>query len=300
MKYLLITLLALAAAPWSASAAAPEQGYLAARDAYIKTIGHDETDRGFERHKAALADLETQLRRIIGPTALKGFPTEGKIHLDTLSPDDEGFGLLDGLVYAIPLDDKSFDEKASIVVTTKALFDAWLRAHKARWSNQEPLPQDLRAALGSDDFYRQALSTDAAVVTFAPLPVVKPAWAKIAFAMLATRTQDAPGSTPTETNIFIMGTDRVYLVTAKTEIAVGPIAACEKIRQQFKAQAEAASKAYERSGAKDKALFERSTKLDEQGDHAYLTCFARSAHDESTFATAVKQAQTLIELLPAK
>src|ERR1700722_3454187 len=264
MKHVLIALVALIALP--ARAASPEEDYLAARDAYIKTIQHDATDRGFERHNAALADLESQLRKIIGPTALPGFAAEGKIHLDTLSPEDEGFGLLDGLVYAIPLDQKGIDDRASVVVTTKGLFEAWLRAHKTKWWNQDPLPQDLQAALRSADFYRQALSTASAVVSFAQLPVAKPSWARTAFAVLATRTQDDVGSSPAEMDIVVIGNERVYVVTAKTEVAVGPIAACETIRR--KAQAEAA-------------------------DRAYLRCFATHARDESSFATAVKQAQAL-------
>ena len=240
-------------------------------------MARDSTDRGFERHNAALADLESQLRMIIGPTTLAGFPAEGKIHLDTLSTEDEGFGLLDGLVYAIPLDDKGIEEKVSVVVTTRTLFEAWSRAHKTRWWNQDPLPQDLQAALRSDDFYRQALSTDAAVVTFAQLPVAKPSWARTAFAVLATRTQDDVGTAPTEMDVVVIGAARVYAVTAKTEVTVGPIAACEKIRQQFKAK-----------------------KREEQSDRAYVQCFATHAHDANGFAAAVKQAQALIELLPGK
>ena len=276
-KLIALILSTLLALPAAASAAPPEQSYLAARDAYIRAFQHGYTGSDIDKHTRALADLEAQLHRIIGPTALKGFPAEGKIHLDTLSTEDEGFGLLDGLAYAIPLDEKGIDERASVVVTTKGLFEAWLRAHKTKWWNQEPLPQDLRAALRSDEFYRQALSTDAAVVTFAQLPVAKPSWARTAFAVLATRTQDDVGTAPTEMDVVVIGAARVYAVTAKTEVTVGPIAACEKIRQQFKAK-----------------------KREEQSDRAYVRCFATHAHDASGFAAAVKQAQALIDALPEK
>ena len=275
MKKLALMLSILLALPAAGSAASPEQAYLAARDAYIKAFQHGYTGSDIDKHNHALADLEAQLRRVIGPTTLPGFPAEGKIHLDTLSQEDQGFGLLDGLVYAIPLDEKGIEQRASVVVTTKGLFEAWLRAHRTKWWGQNPLPQDLQAALRSDDFYRQALSTDAAVVTFAQLPVVKPSWARTAFAVLATRTQDDVGSTPTEMDIVVIAAERVYAVTAKTEVAVGPIVACETIRRQFKAQSDAA-------------------------DRAYLRCFAMRAHDETSFAATVKQAQALIDLLPQK
>jgi hypothetical protein len=289
-KLIALGLAILLAIPVAASAASPEQAYLAARDAYIKAFDRGEPDPDFEKHKRALADLETQLRRIIGPTTLPGFPAEGKIHLDTLSSEDEGFGLLDGLAYAIPLDDKGIDEKVSVVVTTRSLFEAWLRAHKT----------NLQAAPKSDDFYRQALSTDSAVVTFAPLPIAKPSWARTAFAVLAIRTQDLVGSTPNEMDIVVVGAERAYAVTAKIEVAIGPVAACEKPRQQLKAQAQAAWAAYERSGKKNEALSAKATKLEAQADPAYLQCFATRAKDASGFAAAVKQAQALIDLLPAK
>jgi hypothetical protein len=282
----------LLALPAAASAASPEQAYLAARDAYVKAFSHGEADPDPdpEKHTRALADLETQLRKIIGPTTLAGFPAEGKIHLDTLSTEDEGFGLLDGLAYAIPLDDKAIAEKVSVVVTTRTLFETWLRAHKT----------NLQAAPKSDDFYRQALSTDSAVVVFAQLPVVKPAWARTAFGVLAIRTQDLVGSTPDEIDMVVVGAERAYAVTAKLEVAVGPITACEKPRQQLKAQAQAAWAAYERSGKKNEALSDKATKLEEQSDTAYVQCFATRPHDASGFAAAIKQAQALIDALPKK
>ncbi len=272
----------------SAPLTAPEQGYLAARDAYIEAFRRSDAGADYAtKHERALADLERQLRRIIGPTALTGFPAEGKIHLDTLAPTDEGFGLLDGLVYAIPLDQTGVDDKVSVVVTTRPLFDAWLKARKTKKAALERLPQDLAAALRSDEFYRQALSTDAAVVSFAPLPVAKPAWARLAYAVLATRTQDTAGSTPTEMDIVVIGDERVYAVTAKTEAAVGPIAACEKIREKFTARVQAATS-------------DKATELEAQGDRAFLQCFATHARTETGFAAALKQAQALVDLLPQK
>jgi hypothetical protein len=289
-KVLALGLAILLGVPTAGSAASPEQAYFAARDAYVKAFSHGMADPNFEKHKRALADLETQLRKIIGQTTLPGFPAEGKIHLDTLSSGDEGFGLLDGLAYAILLDDKGIDEKVSVVVTTRGLFETWLKAHKT----------NLQVAPKSDEFYRQALSTDSGVVVFAPLPVAKPSWARTAFAVLAIRTQDLVGSTPDEMDIVVVGAERAYAVTAKTEVAVGAIADCERSRQQLKAQADAAQAAYEKSGSKNKALLDKSMKLEQQMDRAYLQCFATRAPNASGFAAAVKQAQALIDLLPAK
>lgn len=118
--------------------------------------------------------------------------------------------------------------------------------------------------------------------------------------MLAIRTQDLVGSTPDEMDIVVVGAERAYAVTAKIEAAVGAIAACEKPRQQKKAQAQAAWAAYERSGKKNEALSDKAIKLEGQSDDAYVQCFAARAKEASGFAAAVKQAQALIDLLPAK
>ena len=284
---ILAAMLILFAVQADAQAASPEQDYLAARDRYIKAFEHA-SDGEYDKMKPALAELEAQLRAIIGPTTLAGFPAEGKIHLDTLSTADEGFGLLDGLEYAIPLDATGIGDRVSVVVTTRTLFEAWLKAHKTKWWTQGPLPQDLPAALKSDEFYRQALSTDAGVVIYAPLAVAKPSWARLAYAVLALRTQDAVGAAPKEMDIVVVGNARVYMVTAKLDAAVGPIADCDALRAQFKARADAV-----RSGS-------LATQLEARGERAFLQCFATRVRSETGYAAAVKQAQALIDPLPGK
>lgn len=85
---------------------------------------------------------------------------EGKIQLDGLAPDDEGFGLLDGLADAIPVDEKGVDEKASIVATTNGLFEAGLGRIRRRGGTRSCCRGICERALRSDEVYQQALSTD--------------------------------------------------------------------------------------------------------------------------------------------
>ena len=56
------------------------------------------------------------------PVAIKGIPGEGALNLDTLIEGDQGFGLLDGMVYG------GLDDKTRVIVTTDSLFRRWLRA----------------------------------------------------------------------------------------------------------------------------------------------------------------------------
>jgi len=294
MKCALIAGLALLAMPMSAWAASPQEDYLAARDAYIKQFAHSaQDDATFKAYERALADLQARLGRIIGPVRISGFAGDGKISLDALDQDDEGFGLLDGLVY------RSADEKAQVLVTTAGLFDKWLKAHASFWP-ESPLPPDMGAALKRDDFYTQAINDDAAVVTYAEVPIARPAWATLAFAVLDARTQDAVPPVPDEMIITVRSADRVFILSTKTAVAAGPIAACDALHARLAAQAQAASDADRAADGKDAALHAKAEQLARTADRAYPDCFAKEARHAAFFPALVKQAQELIELLSTK
>ena len=294
MKYMMIaaTLLTLATCQ-AATAATPEEGYLAARDRYVAEFKrHEPTDdAGMAAHNKALADLEGKLKRVIGPVTIKGLPGEAKIYLDTLLEGDEDFARLDGLVVAAP------DDSMSVVVTTPRLFDIWLREHKDFWKDN-PLPRDLRAALKRDDFYTQALSSGSAVVTYADIPVTAPAGADLAVAVLDVRTQDLIPAVPDEMIITVRRPDRVFFIT--TKVTAGAIAACDQSHEQLAKQAEAAAAEYEKSGRKNKALEKKASQAEVAAEGAYPHCFATQTRGASFFPALVKQAQELIDALPAK
>jgi hypothetical protein len=292
MKHALIALLILAAVP--ARAASLEDAYLAARDGYIRRFEKSPSDDAtYAAHTRALADLQAKLRQVIGPTRLDGFSPDGKITLDALDSGDEDFGLLDGLVYV------STDKKTRVLVTTASLFDKWLKAHERFWP-ETPLPTDMAAALKRDDFYTQAVTNGSAVVTYAEIPVARPAGATLAFAVLDARTQDQSPPVPDEMIITVRRTDRVFIITANTAKAAGPIAACDKLRAQLTAEALAAGDADQQAGAKNAALHEKAEQLARKADRAYPDCFASEAAKASFFPALAKQAQALIEMLPAK
>src|SRR5262249_28844335 len=154
MRVLVTMLILLAAAYADASAASPLDDYIAARDGYLAKLKDSDIigdDAARAAHEGALSELEARLRKIVGPSALKGFPAEGKINLDSLAEGYEGFGLLDGLVYA------SADNATRIVVTTRELLDKWLAAHAKWWGDKTDMPPGLEAALKSEAFHTQAL-----------------------------------------------------------------------------------------------------------------------------------------------
>ncbi len=274
-----------------AAATTPEDAYIAARDAAIAKVkaatdaepknptGGDE-DKVIALDNQELAGLEKQMRTIIGPLAIKGLDGKSAINLDTLNDGDEGFGLLDGMVYG------GVDAKTRVIVTTDSLLRHWLQQHKS-WAGNE-LPQDPSAAVKDQDFYSQAVLTDAAIVRFADITIRKPPGAVFAYAMLAARTQSDIPAKANEIFIALAQGGHVFIANTTEFGAVGPIPACETIRNGLAKQAAAA------------ADQKQSDVLSAKSEAEFLRCFAEKARQQSGFAAATKAAQARIDRLPSR
>ena len=247
----------------SATAATPEEAYIAARDAAIakiKTAAAAEKRGPMDNYGAqilamdeqARAGLEQQMRAIVGPVAIQDMDDQGALNLDTLIEGDEGFGLLDGMVYG------KVDAKTRVIVTTDKMFQLWLHQHK-NWLGKDSasLPQRPSAAVKEDAFYTQAVLTDAAIVRFAELPVRKPAGAAFAFAMLAARTQSDIPPKADEIFIAIAQGGRMFVADTKEFDAVGPIASCDRIRNDLVKKSEDAA---QEPGLDDEARLQNRTR----------------------------------------
>jgi hypothetical protein len=279
-KFLWIGLVALI--PAGADAASPEQAYLAARNVQIRRLAAlSKPDPGSEQvlkaHDQAVAELQNQLRRVVGPSKLElpGLPAEGKINNDTLTEGDQGFGMLDGLRYA------SEDHKTWAVVTTEGLFKVWLREHR-KWWRDNNVPQDPANALRHMSFYTQAVSTDAAAFKSVELPIRKPAAASLAFAMLGTSAQDIGPWEAEDVTVALLQGGKLYVVRVKSSAKIGPFPSC-------KAQWDQANK-----------KSQGNPKREERDHTAFLRCFAERAPREKGFADLVRQAQEIADKLPVK
>jgi hypothetical protein len=281
----LATAMILMASAWApAHAASPLQDYITARDGYLKQFkdsapGGD--DPVTKAHDAALRDLATRLRPIIGAVQIAGFPN-GKVNLESLSEGDQGFGLLDGLVYS------SSDQKSQIVVTTDELLDRWLTAHKTWWDGKDDIPPGTEAALKSESFYTQALNTDAHFFAFGDIPLAKPAGATFAYATLIGRGQDVGRQTPDEIVITLQSGGRLFVAVASTNVKIGAAPTCAQNWKKAEKQAEAA------------ADVDKGEAIREAGYDAYRHCFAAQAPRQSYFAAVVKQVQGLVDKLSQK
>ncbi len=281
------------------AARADEAAYLSAHNHSIATITRlaksaNNDDATSKKQEQELAALEKLLRPLIGDVSVAGFSQNGKISVDTLVADEVGFSQLDGLVFA------GDDGKASLLVTTKGLAEAWLRVQSHKKDSAQPIPNGLYEALKSENFYTFAVSADAAVSKYAEVTIAAPAGAELAFAMLDARSQDMAPPAPNELTVALVRNGRVYLVTAPAQGKIEPIPACAARAKETEAKAQAKFSAFQASKPRNEKLFDEYTALQKKGDVDNRNCFAERAKGESFFAGVRDQAQALIERLAKK
>jgi hypothetical protein len=298
----LAAVLATAIAAPSARAATPEETYIATRDAAIahmkavleankRAPSQPSDNKVYDEDTRALATLLPQMRAIVGPVAIKGVSGDGKLNSDTLMDGDEGFGMLDGIVYGADTD------KTRVIVTTESLFKRWLEGHKNWWDRDFLMPQDMSEAVQTDAFYTQAVSTDAAVSLYADLPVRKPAGATFAYATLAARSQDT--APPTASEMFVVAAQggRVFIAYSKDFTPVGPIAACDAVRRDYDKKA---SDVLQNSTLSEDEQRKQSDEMSGKSETEFLRCFEDRAKHQPGFAAATKGAQDLLERFTAR
>ncbi|UPK31593.1 hypothetical protein IVB18_24920 [Bradyrhizobium sp. 186] len=275
MKWL--ALLCLLVFATNANAAAPEQHYFDLRDRYIAKFSKAaENDETYKQHDAALKELASVLRGLIGPVTIKGLPADAKSNADTLYRGDSGFGHLDGLAFASEAD------KTQAVVTTIALLKHWLREHR-----EDGMPQEIGAAFKSDRFYYAAIQ-DAAFAKYAELPIAKPAAASVAVAVLGLRGNGDLKGPPSEIDVVAIQGEKVFFIAARDAVKTAPIAACEKVWKQMMA------KPIDQNDPRGDMTREDNAMT------AFTQCFAKAAPSQSWFATVVKKAQSQLDLLPLR
>ncbi len=283
---------------YSASGASPEDAYIATRDTAIAKIKADEAAENHgpmgstsskidDEDNRARAGLEQQMRAIVGPVVIKGMPRDGKINLDTLNEGDEGFGMLDGMVYG------GLDDKTRVIVTTDGMFKRWLRT----WSDELGSETQLADIAKNNNFYTHAILTNSAVVRFAELPIRKSAGASFAYAMLAARTQSDIPQKADEIFVLVAQGDKVFLAYTREFGAIGSIAACEAIRKDY---AQKAIDAGTEPGLDDDARQKKSDEMSGKSDSEFLRCFSEKASQQTGYAAAARAAQALLDRLPSR
>lgn len=264
----------------SAVAATPTDEYLATRDRAIAALAATSDDA---REQAAVDDLQRRVRMIVGPIGIPGFPEPGDSNVNTLSPSVD-LGRLDGLTARDA-------DGTTIYVTTVPLLRAWLNADARR---DDPLPKDAAAAFRTDDFYTQAISSDAHATIFGALPIAAKPTVHGAAALLLEFAQDGPAPIPPDRLVvsFVSNGRAILLVR---EVRLAQIPACQTAWDQENKAAQDVLDSYRKAGARDRAMFGRYLRLDEAANDHFIRCFGARFQTSGDYAATVRQAQALLD-----
>ena len=248
----LVLVLSLWAHPaWSTTPA--EEAYWKARNTFIEKL------KGASRaaDRAALAQLEVRLRKIIGPADVEGFPQQGEINLETLDSDAEvGFGQADGLRFR--------NNRETLFITTPGLLNLY-SAGDLKTAKEMPAPK--LASLASDMRFLSALfASDAAATYYVEVPVDSRN-GESATAFLGNFEQDTGPFVPEHLFVFATKGRRILIAQIWKMDELPQISHCAKEWDN------------------------------EKNDYAYRECYGREAKTEPFFAALKQQAQSLVDRL---
>src|SRR6266496_6012632 len=281
---ILLALFSCLSAPMTLVAASLEEKYFEARDNFIREFekASGPIDVLDEKDRHALAELEKQLKSIVGPVNVEGFPKEGKINLETLQKGDLGFGQVDGLRFS--------SEQEYLFVTTDNILKKYL-------AGQPNLPKDLADLFKTGEFYVRAITAEAAVTYFAEIPVKSANGKSYVHAFLGLTAQDIGPFIPKDIFVFVTHGNRILAVQSPVATEMTEIPECRNEWERFAKKKADAMEVYRSSGSNNQKASDESVQYEEQGFEAYHRCYDREAKNQKFFASLKKQAQSIVDRL---
>jgi len=281
---ILLALFSCLSAPMTLVAASPEEKYFEARDNFIREfeIASGPIDVLDEKDRHALAELEKQLKSIVGPVNVEGFPKEGKINLETLQKGDLGFGQVDGLRFS--------SEQEYLFVTTDNILKKYL-------AGQPNLPKDSADLFKTGEFYTLAFTGEAAVTYFAEIPVKSANGKSYVCAFLGLIAQDIGPFIPKAIFVLVTKGNRILAVQSAAAAEITEIPQCKNEWEKFAKKKADTYQVYESSGLKNEKALDEGVQYEQQGFEAYHRCYEREVKNQKFFAPLEKQAQSIVDRL---
>lgn len=279
--------------------ASPEDDYIAARDKAIADIttqanANTAIETIDAQNEKALADLQQRLATILGPLAVKGFPATGTMNIESLNSSDIGYGMLDGLRYA------QSEDGPAMVASTRGLTERWLKSRSAEAEADFKLPTAIGDALKLDNFYTQAIGSDAAFSGTLDFALKKPDGSDALVARLGGWTQDVGPIYDQHVVVAVVKGDRVLIAEASAAPAVPKIAACDSIWAAADAAAQKLQQTDQGSDQDDSSATDAANAAWEKGDADYRACMAQRLPGDPSFPALLKQAQDLADSMSGK
>lgn len=209
------------------AAAAPEDDYVAARDAAIAKIESEAKNPKADVSKLkqnALADLERRMHAMIGQ--LSAYTAKGNI-VGLLSENDAEADASSG----VSLDALHFMDEGrnpEVYVTTEGLLARWLSKPADWWTQTGKTPPSIEKALTNEDFYTNAVNGPAGFSKTLNLPIKKPASVDFAVALLGAWAEERPVMSEQSIIVALQKGGKVYIALDDAK-KYKPIPACEAI-----------------------------------------------------------------------
>src|SRR6266513_2391629 len=243
---LVLALFSCLSAPMTLVAASLEEKYFETRDNFIrqfeKSIDPDWMT-AMKKDEHALAELEKQLKAIVGPVNVEGFPKKGKINLLTLQ-QDYGFGQVDGLRFSA--------KQEYLFVTTDNILKKYL-------AGQPKLPKDLAELSKTGEFYLRAITAESAVTYFAEIPVKSANGKSYVRAFLGLTAQDIGPFIPKDIFVFVTNGNRILAAQSPAATEITEIPQCRNEWERFAKKSSDAMEVYRSSGLNNQKAFDEST-----------------------------------------
>jgi len=265
-------------------AASLEEKYFETRDNFIRQFAKSidpDWMIAMKKDEHALAELEKQLKAIVGPVNVEGFPKKGKINLLTLQKD-YGFGQVDGLRFSA--------KQEYLFVTTDNILKKYL-------AGQPKLPKDLAELSKTGEFYLRAITAESAVTYFAEIPVKSANGKSYVRAFLGLTAQDIGPFIPKDIFVFVTNRNRILAAQSPAATEITEIPQCRNEWERFAKKSSDAMEVYRSSGFKNQKASDESVQYEEQGFEAYQRCYDREARNQKFFASLKKQAQSIVDRL---
>src|SRR5262245_36473359 len=247
-------------------AASLEEKYFETRDNFIrqfeKSIDSDWRTR-MKKDEHALAELEKQLKAIVGPVNVEGFPKKGKINLQTLQKD-YGFGQADGLGFSA--------KQENLFVTTDNILKKYL-------AEQPELPKDLAELSRTGEVYVRAITAEAAVTYYAEIPVKSANGKSYVHAFLGLTAQDIGPIIPKDIVVFVTNGNRILAAQSPAATDITEIPQCRNEWESF-AKKKSSAMEVRSSGSNNQKASDESVEYEEQGFEAYHRCYEREAKNQ--------------------
>ena len=281
---LVLALFSCLSAPMTLVAASLEEKYFETRDNFIRQFAKSidpDWMTAMKKDEHALAELEKQLKAIVGPVNVEGFPKKGKINLLTLQ-QDYGFGQVDGLRFSA--------KQEYLFVTTDNILKKYL-------AGQPKLPKDLAELSKTGEFYLRAITAESAVTYFAEIPVKSANGKSYVRAFLGLTAQDIGPFIPKDIFVFVTNRNRILAAQSPAATEITEIPQCRNEWERFAKKSSDAMEVYRSSGFKNQKASDESVQYEEQGFEAYQRCYDREAKNQKFFASLKKQAQSIVDRL---